>query len=314
MDSIYGARSTTNSSSLMKPIQKSQVVLVDILDYLIENDSIVAEHGMSSKITQIPGGSSNTSEGFKNSGNFEDSGRSDEEYSEDGASFKEGENGESESYLEALSSKESVHWKKAIIEEIVSLEKNQTCSLLAGQKENLECRLEEIMYGLIQAPRLRYLKFDSFMQNDKALTWQNSTTLSDSWNEEPCSDVHQVGDEIEVEVLHSFNWPLSELITEDGFLLERVQRVLDVQRYRKLRAVALLKRRPDMCGACGATQVNPNSTIAWVEQITSFRYSGTGGPTTLKHVASCIVGREAYCSTGFEGRILGCKPNPTSIE
>ncbi|GKE27741.1 retrovirus-related pol polyprotein from transposon TNT 1-94 [Tanacetum coccineum] len=34
-------------------------------------------------------------------------------------------------------------------------------------------------------------------------------------------DVHQVGDEIEVEVLSSFNWPLSELITEDGVLPEK---------------------------------------------------------------------------------------------
>ncbi|GKA03681.1 retrovirus-related pol polyprotein from transposon TNT 1-94 [Tanacetum coccineum] len=55
-----------------------------------ENDSIVAEHGLSSKITQSPSGSSDTSEGSKNSGSFEDSGRSDEEYSEDGASSKEG--------------------------------------------------------------------------------------------------------------------------------------------------------------------------------------------------------------------------------
>ncbi|GKB17090.1 retrovirus-related pol polyprotein from transposon TNT 1-94, partial [Tanacetum coccineum] len=35
------------------------------------------------------------------------------------------------------------------------------------------------------------------------------------------SDVYQVGDEREVEVLRSFNWPLSELITDDGLLLER---------------------------------------------------------------------------------------------
>ncbi|GJY26064.1 DNA-directed DNA polymerase [Tanacetum coccineum] len=75
---------------------------------------------------------------------------------------------------------------------------------LTGQEENLECRLKEILYGLIQAPRLRVLIF-----------------VEDSWNEEPCSDVHQVGDEIEVEVLRSFNWPPSELITEDGFLPER---------------------------------------------------------------------------------------------
>ncbi|GJX94655.1 retrovirus-related pol polyprotein from transposon TNT 1-94 [Tanacetum coccineum] len=38
---------------------------------------------------------------------------------------------------------------------------------------------------------------------------------------ETCIDVHQVGDEREVKVLRSFNWPPSELITEDGFLPER---------------------------------------------------------------------------------------------
>ncbi|GKE74787.1 hypothetical protein Tco_1536828 [Tanacetum coccineum] len=138
VDSIYGARSATDSSSLTKPIQKSQVVLVDIPKNLTENDSIVAEHGLSSKITQSPGGSSDTSERFENSGSFEDCGRSNEENSEYGASSKEGgsetpqvrrstresrapvryspstnyllltKNGEPESYSEALSSKESV--------------------------------------------------------------------------------------------------------------------------------------------------------------------------------------------------------------
>ncbi|GJV80837.1 glutathione S-transferase T3-like protein [Tanacetum coccineum] len=54
VDSIYGARSATDSSSLTEPIQKSQVVLVDIPENLAENDSIVAEHGLSSEITQSP--------------------------------------------------------------------------------------------------------------------------------------------------------------------------------------------------------------------------------------------------------------------
>ncbi|GJT39332.1 hypothetical protein Tco_0939197 [Tanacetum coccineum] len=63
----------------------------------------------------------------------------------------------------------------------------------------------------------------------------------DSWNEEPCRDVHQVGDEREVEVLRSFNWPPSELITEDGVLPERVQRVPYIWRYKMVTAVALLK-------------------------------------------------------------------------
>ncbi|GKD04591.1 retrovirus-related pol polyprotein from transposon TNT 1-94 [Tanacetum coccineum] len=51
VDSIYGARSATDSSSLTKPIQKSDLVLIDISDNLAENDSIVVEHGLSSKIT-----------------------------------------------------------------------------------------------------------------------------------------------------------------------------------------------------------------------------------------------------------------------
>ncbi|GJR20003.1 hypothetical protein Tco_0968530 [Tanacetum coccineum] len=55
-----------------------------------ENDSIVAEHELSSEITQSPCGSSDTSERSENRGSFKDSERSDEEYSEDGASSKEG--------------------------------------------------------------------------------------------------------------------------------------------------------------------------------------------------------------------------------
>ncbi|GJV81551.1 hypothetical protein Tco_1517421 [Tanacetum coccineum] len=132
MKCTFIARSATDSSSLTKPIQKSQVVLVDIPKNLAENDSIVVEHGLSSKITQSLSGSSDTSEGSKNSRIFEDSGRSDEEYSEDKSSSKEGgsktpdvrrstresrapvryspsanyllliENGEPESYSEAL--------------------------------------------------------------------------------------------------------------------------------------------------------------------------------------------------------------------
>ncbi|GKC97358.1 hypothetical protein Tco_1167633 [Tanacetum coccineum] len=88
--SIYGAKSAINSSSLTKPIQKSQVVLVDISENLAENDSIVAEHGLSSEITQSLDVSSDTGERSENSKSFEDSGRSEEEYSEDGASSKEG--------------------------------------------------------------------------------------------------------------------------------------------------------------------------------------------------------------------------------
>ncbi|GKA64623.1 putative RNA-directed DNA polymerase [Tanacetum coccineum] len=107
-----------------------------------------------------------SSEGSENSKSFEDNGRSDEEDSEDKASSEVGgsktphmrrstresralvspsanyllltKNGEPESYSESLSSKEFVQWKKAINEEMVSLEKNQTWSLVrlpVGKKE-----------------------------------------------------------------------------------------------------------------------------------------------------------------------------------
>ncbi|GKB39064.1 retrovirus-related pol polyprotein from transposon TNT 1-94 [Tanacetum coccineum] len=128
VDSIYGARSEIDSSSLTKLIQKSQVVLVDIPENLAENDNIVVEHGLSSEITQSPGGSSDTSEGSEISGSFEDSRRSDEEYSEDGASSIEG--GSETPQVRRSTRDSKTPWKKAINEEMVSLEKNQTCSLV----------------------------------------------------------------------------------------------------------------------------------------------------------------------------------------
>ncbi|GJX20772.1 hypothetical protein Tco_0223449 [Tanacetum coccineum] len=112
----------------------------------LANKNIVAKHGLSSKITQSLGGSSDTSERSENSRSFEDSGRSNKEDSEDRASSDEGgfetpqvrrstresrapvryspsanyllptENGKPESYSKALSSKEFVQWKKAINE------------------------------------------------------------------------------------------------------------------------------------------------------------------------------------------------------
>ncbi|GKD97876.1 retrovirus-related pol polyprotein from transposon TNT 1-94 [Tanacetum coccineum] len=97
--------------------------------------------------------------------------------------------------------------------------------------------------------------------------------------EEPRRDVHQVGDEREVEVLRSFNWPPSELIMQDGLLPEReVIPSLMI----KVRAVALFKGRFSQFNDVSSgylvaqPQVNPDSTIAQVEHITPFTYCGTG--------------------------------------
>ncbi|GKD41074.1 hypothetical protein Tco_1261281, partial [Tanacetum coccineum] len=103
VDLIYEAKSATDSSSLTKPIQKSQVVLVDIPENLAKNDSIVAEHGESGALVR-----------YSPSANY----------------LLLTENGEPDSYSEALSSKESVQWKNAIIKEMVSLKMNEACSLV----------------------------------------------------------------------------------------------------------------------------------------------------------------------------------------
>nr|GEU56183.1 hypothetical protein [Tanacetum cinerariifolium] len=148
-----------------KSHQKSQVVLVDIPDKRAENDSIVSD-GLSLEITQSPGGSSDTSERSKNSKRIEDSGRLDEEYSKDRASCKEGgsktlhiENDKPKSYSEALSSKVSVQLKKAIIEEMVLLEKNQTCSLVrlpAGKKASQSLWMFRVKEEQDVSKRLRH--------------------------------------------------------------------------------------------------------------------------------------------------------------
>ncbi|GJU30225.1 hypothetical protein Tco_1173814 [Tanacetum coccineum] len=140
-DPLYEAKAAIDYSNLTKPNQKDQMVLEDSPKNHA-NKTLVAEHGVSSEITQSLGGSLDTSEGSENSRRFEDSGRSDEEDSKDKASSEEEgsetphvrrstkeskapvryspsvnyllltKNGELESYSEALSSKESVQWVK----------------------------------------------------------------------------------------------------------------------------------------------------------------------------------------------------------
>ncbi|GKE60573.1 retrovirus-related pol polyprotein from transposon TNT 1-94 [Tanacetum coccineum] len=242
----------------------------------LKNNSIVAEHGLSLEITQSPGGSSDTSEGYKDP--TESTGAL-VRYSPSANYLLLTDNGESNSYSEALSSKESVQWKKAINKEIISLEKNQTCSLVrisarkkASQrlwmfkvKEEQNCRKRYkarfVVKGFQQKQRLDYNEIFSPVVKMTTISWAgrkprvqiegnyvrtDSSTktmvddilvagsdmaefnkpkviifVEDSWNEEPCRDVHQVGDEREVKVLRSFNWPPSELITEDVVLPKR---------------------------------------------------------------------------------------------
>ncbi|GKB31219.1 hypothetical protein Tco_0870620 [Tanacetum coccineum] len=148
----------------------------------LENDSIVAEHGLSSEITQSPSGSSDTSEGSENNKSFKDSGRSMQYTLKDGSSPRR------ECFREST-------WYK---------NPPESPGLRLPAEKKASQRLWMFKVKEEQDRSKRVLIF-----------------VEDSWNEEPCSDVHQVGDEREVEVLRSFNWPPSELITDDVVLPER---------------------------------------------------------------------------------------------
>ncbi|GJS05574.1 retrovirus-related pol polyprotein from transposon TNT 1-94 [Tanacetum coccineum] len=200
--------------------ESSGMVLVDILENLVENDSIVAEHGLSSEITQSPGRSSYMSEGSENSRSFEDSRRSNKEDSKDRASSKEGGSETPPSDYE----QERRHHKYCGCSRLKK-------SIMTGKGTRLlvvngfHNRNGRVDYNEI------FFQLEVFEMKDRCsekqvlsyvLTVGVTTVEWERWeNEEPCSDVHQVGDEREVEVLRSFNWPPSELIMEDGVLPER---------------------------------------------------------------------------------------------
>ncbi|GJT73542.1 hypothetical protein Tco_1032828 [Tanacetum coccineum] len=149
------------------------------------------------KSHQSPSGSSDTSEGSENSGSFKDSGRSDEEYSEDRASSNEGG---FETPQVRRSTRESRAPNKAIIEEMVSLKKNQTWSLV------------KISARKKASQRLWMFRVKEKQDGIKRYTKSSIHLVKNLKNEEPCRDVHQVGDEREVKALSSLNLPLRLLM------------------------------------------------------------------------------------------------------
>ncbi|GJZ58760.1 retrovirus-related pol polyprotein from transposon TNT 1-94 [Tanacetum coccineum] len=263
VDSIYGAKSTTNSSSLTKPIQKSQVVLVDISKNLAENDSIVIEHGLSSEITQSLSGSSDTSEGSENSRSFEDSRRSDEEDFEDEAFSEEGGSKTPQKKVnQSLIQKPCVSMNpysgsRLLMKKWVKEEQDGRKRYKARLVVKVFLQIHRVDYNEIFSPVIKMTTIrlvlsivasedlhleqldvkTTFLHGDldKDIYMTQQVGFQSAGKEENlvCKlkkslDVHQVGNEREVEALRSFNWHPRELITEYGVLLERKAQVLKI--------------------------------------------------------------------------------------
>ncbi|GKA75139.1 retrovirus-related pol polyprotein from transposon TNT 1-94 [Tanacetum coccineum] len=269
VDSIYGARSTKNSSSLTNLIQKSQVVLVDIPKNLAENDSIVAEHRLSQKSLRAQVGAQIRVRGPKTVG----ASRIVEDEMKNTLKTKHPPRREAPRLHRLPAGKKASQslWMFRVKEEQDGMKRYKDRLVVKSFQQihrvdyikifSLVVKMTtlELVLSIVAFEDLHLEQFDvktAFLHGDLdkdiymtqpegfQSTGKKKTLYS--WNEEPCSDVHQVGDEIEVEVMLRFNWPPIELITEDGFLLER---------------------------ACSVAQPqdNPDSMIAQVEQITPFR-------------------------------------------
>ncbi|GKD99238.1 retrovirus-related pol polyprotein from transposon TNT 1-94, partial [Tanacetum coccineum] len=111
-------------------IRSRDITFVDsIYEARSASDSSIFNEANTEESSDSPGGSSNTSEGSKNSVSFKDSRRSYEEDFEDGSSSKRRlqDSTCTKIYQRVQGSSK---WKKAIDEEMVLLEKNQTYSLV----------------------------------------------------------------------------------------------------------------------------------------------------------------------------------------
>ncbi|GKE01966.1 hypothetical protein Tco_1389949, partial [Tanacetum coccineum] len=134
---------------------------------------------------------------------FEDSGRSDDEYSKDEASFKEG-------------GFETPHVRRSIREYKAPVRYSSSANYLLLTKNEPDVFLGQITSRKEGITKLMDVQGSNLAEFNKP-KWQLPLVFE---MKDRCSE-KQVGDERKVEVLPSFSWPPSELITEDDVLPER---------------------------------------------------------------------------------------------
>ncbi|GJU71059.1 hypothetical protein Tco_1262464 [Tanacetum coccineum] len=176
----------------------------------------------------------------------------------------------------------------AIIKEMVSLEKNQTCSLVristrkkASQRlwmfkvkedqnnsERYEASLSIVAAGAFLCGILECYIYTAQKRGIPCI----ESLLALCLVSEVCSNM------------------LAATRKVRAVALFKGSGVSYVWQYRKVRAVALLK---------GIVVRSLQRLLEMESSKVISLQSGIGGPATLEHVASCIVGREAYCSTSF---------------
>ncbi|GKA46728.1 retrovirus-related pol polyprotein from transposon TNT 1-94 [Tanacetum coccineum] len=216
------------------------------------------------QITQSQGGSLDTSEGSENSGSFEDSGRSDEEYSEDGASYNKGgsetphvriSTRESRAPIRISAGKKASQrlWMFKVKEEHDGSKRYKARLVVKGFQQKRGVDYNEIFSPVVKMTPIRQLlKVDDLLVAGSDMAefnkpkWQlplvfemkDSALRTECLNKSLCRDVHQR------EVI-----PSLMMLVQDTLYRNLPSPVLVgaacfyVRRYRKVGAVALLKGR-----------------------------------------------------------------------
>nr|GEV75445.1 protein kinase-like domain, phloem protein 2-like protein [Tanacetum cinerariifolium] len=153
-DSLYGAKAVTYSSNLTKPNQKDQVVLEDSLENLA-NKSIVTKDGLNEEDSKDRASSKERGSETPQLRRSTRESRAPVRYSPSADYFLLIENGEPESYSEALSSKEFSKWVFKVKEEQDGKKKYKARLVVKGFQQKHRVDYNEIFSLVVKMTTIR---------------------------------------------------------------------------------------------------------------------------------------------------------------